>query len=160
MRVEAVDRKPSLEVRVETEVKAVQRAVATILAEAVAAEHVDDVPTITVEWSYRELIAQQVKISRGKVKERTDSGIGLTVVVTQVAFKVSSQAGNTPVEEALPTVCEPAIQLNLQRLVVTYRIRETVWFSVRANESVAGCRINAGLSKAHRRFAAIIVVVI
>ena len=60
MRVEAVDRKPSLEVRVETEVKAVQRAVATILAEAVAAEHVDDVPTITVEWSYRELIAQQV----------------------------------------------------------------------------------------------------
>src|SRR2546425_7436435 len=109
MRVEAVNRKPGFEVSVETQVKAVQRAVATILAEAVAAEHIDDVSTISAERSYCELIAQQVEISLGKVKERTDSGIGLTVVVTQVAFKVSSQAGNTPVEEALPTVCEPAI---------------------------------------------------
>ena len=60
MRVEAVNRKPGFEVRVETEVKTVQHAVATILAEAVAAEDVDDVPAITVEWTYRELIAQEV----------------------------------------------------------------------------------------------------
>ena len=69
MRVETVDGKAGLKVRIQTEVKSIQHAIATIFAEAVAAEQVNDVPAIAVEWSDSELIAQQIQNSLGEIKE-------------------------------------------------------------------------------------------
>src|SRR5437016_2074842 len=69
MRVEAVDGQAGLKVRIQTDVKSIQHAIATVFAEAIAAEQVDDVPAITVQWSYCELIAQQVQNSLGEIKE-------------------------------------------------------------------------------------------
>ncbi len=74
MRIESADWKPGLEVYVETKVQTVQRVPATLFAEAIAAEHVNDVPAIAVQRPNGELITQQVQISCRKVKQRLMAG--------------------------------------------------------------------------------------
>src|SRR5947209_19080518 len=131
MRIELVNRDASLKVHVESNIKSIKCAEATFFTEEVAAEHVDDVSAIGVEWPDGKLVTEQIQVACGKVKQRADAGIGLAVVITQVTFKVASQTGDAPIEEALPAVCEPAIQLNLQRLIVPHRIWETIRLSIR-----------------------------
>src|SRR5712692_1792263 len=147
MRVEPVDWKPRLEVRVETQVESVQLAHGTSFAEAGAARHVDDVMASGVERSHLELIAQHVEVAGSKVKQRADAGISLAVAVTQVTLKVPHQPGDAPVEEALPAIREPAIKFNLERLIATNGIRETICLSVWTYKRVATDGVNARLSK-------------
>jgi hypothetical protein len=56
MRIEFADWKPGLEVYIETKVQTVQRVPATLFAEAIAAEHVNDVSAIAVQRPNGELI--------------------------------------------------------------------------------------------------------
>ena len=63
----------------------------TILAERIASIDVRDEAPIRIQISNLELIAEQVEISLCKVKQRTDAGISLTIVVTQVTFVIAAQ---------------------------------------------------------------------
>src|SRR2546423_9603268 len=112
MRIEAVDWEARLEVRVQTEVQAVEYMEATLFAETVAAIHVYDVPAIAVKRSNGKLISEQVQVSRRKVKQRADTRIGLTIIVAQVTFEVPLELGNAPVKEPLPPVGEAAIEFD------------------------------------------------
>lgn len=69
MWVEFVDRQPSLETHVETEVKSIKHVEASGLVEGVAAEHVNDVAPIAVEWTDCKLVTKQIQIARREVEQ-------------------------------------------------------------------------------------------
>ena len=69
MWIEFVDREPGLETHVETEIKSIKHVEASALVEGIAAEHVNDVASITVEWTDSKLVAQKVEISLREVKQ-------------------------------------------------------------------------------------------
>lgn len=69
MWIEFVDREPGLETHVETEVKSIKHVPASPLVEGVAAEHINDVAPIAVEWSDRKLVTKQIQIALRKVEQ-------------------------------------------------------------------------------------------
>ena len=76
----------------------------------------------------------------------------MTVVVTQVSFKVAFQLGDAPVEEALPTVREASIEFDFDGPVLTHGIREPVCLPIWADKRVAKriiVQVNTRLSKAN-----------
>lgn len=77
----------------------------------------------------------------------------MAIVITQVSFKVAFQFGDAPVEEALPTIREAAIEFDLQCAIFTHCIRESVWLSIRIYERVTErviVKVNASRRKADR----------
>jgi len=159
MRIESVDGESGFKVYVETKVQPIQSLEATFFSEAVAAEHIDDMPAIGVEWSNRKLVTQQIEVASRKVKQRTDSRISLTVIVAQMTFEITFELGNAPVEETLPTVREPAIQLDLERAVLPNRLRESVRVAIRRIDLDVSVRINSGLGKANTLAISIVEIV-
>src|SRR5438552_7838579 len=147
MSKQRVNRQAGLKMRIKTKVETIQHMDATLLREAVATISIDNVSPIRVERSDCKLVAQQVEIPGSEVEQRADAGIGLAIVVTQVAFVVSSQSGNSPIKEGLPAVRESPIQFELQRLVLAHSIREAVRLAVRRHKCIAGVWVNARCSK-------------
>src|SRR5262245_36636169 len=66
-----------------------------------------------------------------------------------MAFEVTFELGDSPVEEALPTIREATIELELQRSIFPYSLRETISVSIRRIDFQVSDRINAGLCKAN-----------
>ena len=158
MWVEFVDREPGLETHVETEVKSIKHVPASRLVERIAAEHVNDVAPIAVEWTDSKLVAQKVEISLREVEQRADARISLTVIVTQVSFKVAFQLGDAPVEEALPSISEAAIEFDFDCTVLTHGIREPVCFSVGIYKRVV-VTVDSGLREAYGLTAIVVEVI-
>src|SRR5437773_8001285 len=153
MSKQRVNRQAGLKMRIESKVETIQGMEATLRREAVATISIDNVSPIRVERSDCKLVAQQVEIAGSEVEQRADAGIGLSIVVTQVAFVVSSQAGNSPIKEGLPAVRKPTIQFKLKRLVFAHSIREAVRLAVRRNKRIAQrvrVRVYARLSETDR----------
>src|SRR4029453_486646 len=148
MRIEFVNWQTSLVAEVDTEVKTIKCFPATSFVEGIAAVHVNDVPTITVEWSHSKLITEQIEISFSEVKQRTDAGISLTVVIAKVTLEVALQLGYAPIEEALPSVRERAVEFNLERSILTHGVGEPIGVSIRDDKRVSGEGIDTCLSKA------------
>ena len=89
MSKQRVNRQARLEMCVKAKVETIQHMETTLFREAVAAVSVYDVVPIRVERSDCELITQKIESAGRKVKQGTNAGVGLTVVVTQVAFVIS-----------------------------------------------------------------------
>ncbi len=104
VRQEFTDRQSGLHVNIESEIQTIQPVKTALFTEGIAAKHVNDVFAVGVEWSDGELIAEQIEVTSGEVKQRADCRVGLSVVIAQVAFEVALQRGYAPVGEALPAV--------------------------------------------------------
>src|ERR1044071_8353075 len=76
-----------------------------------------------------------------------------------MAFEVAFELRDSPVEEALPTVRETTIELELQRSEFPHSLRETVSVSVRRIDFQVSVRINSGLRKANTLARARVVIV-
>src|SRR5206468_8466814 len=65
--------------------------------EGIAAVEVADVMPVRVEGPGGELVAEQAQAARREVEERADRGVGLAVVVPEVALEVTLDRGDPPV---------------------------------------------------------------
>src|SRR6266567_3346241 len=102
----------------------------SVFAECVATKDVRYEATIRVEGTNLELVAEEVEVALGKIKQRADARVGLTVVIAEMAFVVSTQARNAEVAQHLPTIRESLVQLDFDRLVDVDRIGEAVRHAV------------------------------
>ena len=117
MRQILADRDARLHVETHAEVQAVQESATkagAIATEAVAGIDVRYKTTIGVQMTNRELIAEQVEVAFREVEQRTDAGISLTIVVTQVTFVVAAQrrqcGSSTAVASCRKTACSTQTQ--------------------------------------------------
>src|SRR5262245_43594451 len=76
-----------------------------------------------------------------------------------MAFEVTFELGDSPVEEALPTIREATIQLNLERPVLPNGLREPVRISIRRIDFQVSGRIDSGLRKANAATVAVVIIV-
>jgi hypothetical protein len=104
MRKQVADRHACLKVKAWAKVQTTKAAAVLRLAEFIAAEDVDDVEPIRVQWTRSKLIAEQSERASGKVEERADTWISLADVITEVAFLVTIKPGDGPIAEQLPIV--------------------------------------------------------
>ena len=65
---ELTDRKTTLIVEIETKVQTIEHSEAALFGELVATEHVNNVTAVRIEWSYCELITQQIEITGSEIK--------------------------------------------------------------------------------------------
>src|SRR5262249_4747568 len=113
MREEFADRHAGLHMEPTAEVQS---------GEPLAAEYIVDVDlhnvaTIGIDWADGELIAKQTEIARSEVEQRTDSRIGLSVVIAEVPFEVAFDLRNSPVGEQLPVLGESLVQFDLHSAI-------------------------------------------
>jgi hypothetical protein len=61
-------------------------------------------PPVRIQRADRKLITQEVEIAGDEIKQGTDPGVGLSVVISQMAFVVALECGDTPVRKQLPVI--------------------------------------------------------
>src|SRR5205807_1795778 len=92
MGIELVNRDASLKVHVESNIKSIKCVEATFFTEEVAAEHVDDVSAIGVEWPDGKLVTEQIQVACGKVKQRAAAIVKVVIRLTKTAHNGRSAA--------------------------------------------------------------------
>src|SRR5918912_3709153 len=143
------DRETRFAVQISAERHPVQEAAEAFFAERVAAVDVRQHTTIRVERADGELVTEQIEIPRRKVKERADAGISLAVVITQVAFVITSQGSEPNVREQLPVIGEALVDFYFDCLVDALRIREAIRDTVGLVDRAAGNRIDTLCAEAN-----------
>src|SRR6185503_12048467 len=76
-----------------------------------------------------------------------------------MAFEVAFEFGNSPVKEALPTIRETAVELELEGSVFADGLRETIGVSIRRIDFQISNWIDAGLCEADALARAHVVIV-
>src|SRR5215467_126480 len=101
-----------------------------LFSELIAGEDINYMPAISIEWSNLELVSEQIEITGGEIKQRADTRIGLTVVISKMPFVVSTQARNAPVRKQLPIVRKALVYFYLQSFVNVDGVDESIWNTV------------------------------
>src|SRR5215467_2119385 len=141
------DRHARLHVDARAQVQPLQAVREALFAKGVAAVDVGDVPAVGVERADGELVAEQIELAGREVEQRADGRVRLAVVVAEVSFEVTSDAGDAPVRQQLPALRESLVKLYFDSAVIADRVGEAVSHAVSA-------RIACGLAvRAKRRVA-------
>src|SRR5579885_646999 len=94
--------------------------------ERVAHESIDQMPYVGIKNSRHELLSQKVELTLRKVKQRTDVGVVLPVVVAERSFVVAEELGDTIVCAHLPALGHGLVDFELDRAVLAHRVYEAI----------------------------------
>src|SRR5438045_3298680 len=108
------DRPPAFCVNDESQIQSVQAVsehvtAETALPECVTGGDVYYVTTVGVQRANGKLVAQQVEFAGRKIEQRTDTRIGLLIVVAKMAFIISANLCDSPVRQQLPVIEKAAV---------------------------------------------------
>src|SRR5204863_3873162 len=89
------------------------------------------VTTVGVQRANGKLVAQQVEFAGRKIEQRTDTRIGLLIVVAKMAFIISANLCDSPVRQQSPVIEKAAVDLDLKGSVLMDVVRKAVGYTVR-----------------------------